>query len=797
MGLRDLAYAVKSLGRTPAFTLTALVVLALGIGANTAIFSLAHGVLLRPLPFADPDRLVRIWSSHDERRLPFFSVSLADYIDWRDGTERLEGMAAYERQQAITVPGTAEQLSVTRVSADLFPLLGVAPELGRVLTAGDHGTTRTGVAVISHALWQRQFGGRHDVLGRSLALDEDVWTIVGVMPARFGIPNAPSDVWLPLPSTSDGTPRSARRFLRVLGRLRAGVGVEDARDELALIAARLSDAYPASNRGWGVAVRPLIDTVVSPEFRRSVVLLVGAVVFVLLMACANVTGLLLTRATARRREMAVRTALGASRRALIGLLLVESLVLAVTAGGLGLLLAAWGLDALKIVGTDSVPRLDEVGLSAPVFAFAAAVTLATATLFGIGPALYASRGMADALRARESAADAQTSRGRHLLIVAEVALAMVLLVGAGLMIRSFVQLQQRPLGFDSASLLLAALAPPAATGDRVDLTVTTRMVQERLAQLPGVEVAAAGSSPPFAGSNSGDIIEREGLVVPREQAPDADYRVVTPAYLRALGIPLLRGRAFTDQDGPAAPAAILSAETARRYWPDRDPVGTRLRLGGSPWMAIVGIAGDVRYGSISEPGDAVRPMVYVPHTQMPATPMTMVVKTRVPPETLAESVRAAIREAAPASPVIRIDTMAAILAQARGPQRFATLVLAVFAWVATVLAAAGVYGLLAYLVGRRTKEIGVRVALGATAMDVVRLTAGGGIVLAIVGVAIGLAASLALAGVLRGVLFDVSVTDPLTYVVVTIGLLGVTAAASYFPARRALRINPIDALRTE
>lgn len=788
----DLRHAAVSLGRTPAFTATAILVLALGIGATTAVFSLVYGALLRPLPLADPDRLVRLWSSNEARSVPFFSVSPQDYLDWRARAWRVEAMAAYERQTPIAIRGEAEQVSATRVTPEVFPLLGVPAALGRTFA-----TAEAHEAVISHGLWQRRFGANPNVLGHTVALDDVVWTIVGVMPATFAIPNAPTDVWLPLRLRHDDQRRSART-LRVLGRLRADATVDAARQELVAIAATLDHERPASNRGWSATATPLVETVVSPDFRQSLLLLAGAIAFVLLMACANVSGLLLARATARRREMAVRMALGASRAALLRLLLVESLVLAGAAGVAGVLLALWGVDALKALGADSLPRLDEVAMNMPVLTFAMVVTALTAGVFGLAPALHASREMADALRTRDGAADARASRSRHVLIVAEVALAIVLLVGAGLLIRSFLRLQQRELGFTPAAVLVAGTAAPAASDTRASLTAMNDAIVARLSSLPGVLAVAGGSSLPFVGPNSGDVFEIDGQTVLDGQAPDADYRVVTTGYFDTLGIPILQGRAFTSADGAPVPAAILSAAAVRRYWPGREALGARIRIGrDAPWMTVVGIVGDVRYQALADPGDAVRPMLYLPHTQRPTLPLTFALRASVLPETLTDAVRTTIREQAPDVPITQVQTMAAVLAQARGPQRFAAIVLAAFAWMAVILAAAGLYGLLAYLVSRRTKEIGVRMALGATTLAVVRLTAGHGVLIAAIGVALGLTASWAMAGWLRGILFNVSATDPATYAIVTIGFLTITALASYLPARRAVRINPVEALRTE
>jgi putative ABC transport system permease protein len=792
---KDLRSAAASLSRAPVFTLTAIAILALGIGANTAIFSVVHGVLIRPLPFPEPDRIVRIWSSAEDRHLPFFSVSLPDFEDWRTRTRSIARFAAYERARAVKLHGDLDQVATARVSVDLFPLLGVAPVFGRPLVAADTAETGPGAVLISHSLWRRRYGGQSAALGGTLMFDDRAWTVVGVMPPQFELPNTAADVWIPLPMRVDWTQRS-KRFLRVLGRLRHGHDIEDARRELAQIAAQLARDHPDSNSKWGVNVRPLIDTVVSREFRRSLALLAGGAAFVLLLACANVTGLLLSRATARRREMAVRTALGASRPALMRMLLLENLLLAMAAGLLGVLLAMWGVDVLKTIGTQSIPRLEEIAVSGPVLAFASLVTLLTVGLFGLAPALNASSHVADNLRSRDASADARATRSRSALIVGEVAVGVVLLVGAGLMVQSFVRLQQRPLGFNPKPLLIVDLSD---TGDPVNprgSTVLITGILARMAALPGVVAAAGASSLPFVGPNAGNLFHIEGRPAGKVDI-DTDFRVVTPDYFRTLGIPVVRGRPFSDGDGPGAPVAIISASTAARHWEGRTPIGARVRLGDSPWMTVVGVAADVRYQALDEPGDAVRPMMYVPHRQMPAAVLDIALKTVPSPETMTDTVRRTLRAAIQDVAVVRIETMQTVLARARSEQRFTTTLVTLFAWTAALLSAAGVYGLVAYVVSRRCKEIALRVVLGAQAIDIVRVTAGRGLLLGAIGVGLGVLASVGLSGLLRGVLFEVSPTDPGTYAAVASLALAITVAASYLPARRALRINPVEALRLD
>jgi putative ABC transport system permease protein len=793
---QDFRQAVRWLRANLGFTAAAVLVLAIAIGATTATFTIVHAVLLRPLPFPEADRIIRVWSSPAGRDLPFFSVAPADVADWRARMVTASHVAAYDRQRpfALTENGTPEEVIGARVSRDLFDLLRVRPAIGRWF-ARDEDAANAGarVAVISHGLWQQRFGGRTDIVGQSMRLDDESWTIVGVMPAGFAIPNNPAQVWLPLQLAPDPA-RRAGRYLRVLARLRPGVGIEAARSELEHIAADLEREHPASNRTWTTTVRPLHETVVGEDFRRALLVLSGAVGLVLLIGCANVASLLLSRAAARRREMAVRTALGAARSALVRQMLVESLVLAGVSGVLGMLVAMWGLDGLKRVAVDSIPRLDEVTVRPIVVLFACLLTTATAIVFGAAPALSASRSMPGALRSRESSSESSASRARDALVLGEVALAVVLLVGSGLLMRSFVRLSQRALGFDAARVLLVQVQPPRGTSGAAQFYDG---LMSDLAALPGVERVAGGSSLPFAGPNSANTVIAEDRMTDSDVVPDADFRVVTPQYFRALAIPLMRGRSFSETDVPASPVVIVSATAARRFWSGEDPMGRRVRLGDGPWMTIVGVAGDARYLALDDPREDVRPMLYVPHAQMPAAPLTIAMRTSVPPETLTAAVRATVWRHAPQQPISRLDTMDDVLAQARGPQRFNAALMTAFAWIALVLAAAGLWGLIAYGVARRTHEIGLRVALGARPADVMRITAGRGMALAGIGLAIGLAAAASMTGVLNRVLFGVSGTDPATFATIAVVFLAVAFGASVLPARRALRIDPSEALRSE
>jgi putative ABC transport system permease protein len=795
MLLQDLRYALRWLRIQPGFSAAALLVLALGIGSATATFTVIHAVLLRPLPFEAPERIIRIWSSAEGRDIPFFSVSAPDVADWRARATTLALVAPYDRQTAMTMTGTggAEQVMGSKVSRELFGVLGVRPAIGRWFEEEeDLPESGARVAVISYGLWQRRFGGAADVTGQVLRLDDQSWTIVGVMPSGFAIPNNPAELWLPLQLVVDPARRDARR-LRVLARLRDGADIESAASELTRIAADLAREYPTTNQIWTVTVRSLTETVVSENFRRTLLVVGGGVLMVLLIACANVASLLLSRATTRTREMAVRTALGASRGALVRQLMTESLALAAAGGVLGLLLATWALDALAALALTTIPRSDEIALRPAVLFFACGMTTLTAIVFGLAPALGASRGRLEALRMRDAGGGPGTTRVRDLLVIGEVAVAMVLLVGAGLMMRSFVQLQQRELGFDTRNLLVVDVAPPTGA---VPLLRFYDDVRAQLGTLPGVTSAALGSSLPFAGANSGNVVGIDGRTFPVGEAPDADYRVVSPEYFRTLGISLLRGRVFTTSDTQASPASVVNATAARRLFPEGDALGRRIRLGNGPWTEIVGIVADARYMELDDPADQTRPMIYMTHGTSPSI-MTIALRTAVPPSTLVAAVRAAVATAAPGQPVVRVEAMDDILATVRGPQRFSTTLLATFAWIALVLAAAGLWTLIAHVVSRRTHEIGIRLALGAHRRDVLRITAGRGMALAAAGVALGLAGAVALTGVLQSVLFDVSATDPAVFSGIALAFLAVATVASILPARRALRIDPAEALRSE
>ena len=786
---RELRVGVRVLTAAPSFTIPALVVLALGIGGTTMVWSVLDGVLLRPLPFTAPEELVRVWSRNDERRIPFLSVSPADFDDWRARVASLQ-IAAYERPQVVAPADELDEpITVMHVSPDLFPLLGVSAAMGRTFGYAD---ALAHVALISHRLWQGRFGGTADVVGRPVLVGNEALDIIGVMPAGFDVPNAAADLWRPL--DLNAAPSRFAHTLRVLGRTKGPADPGRVQRDLDIVADQLAQERPAQNEGWRVTVLPFFDTIVSPELRRSLWITAGAVLFVLVMATISVAGLVLARSASRERELAVRVALGASRGSLVRLLLLECLVLAAVAGGLGLAVAFWGVALLRDAGGATIPRLEEVGVDTRVFVGTAAASLASALLAGVVPAWRSTRSLHDRLRTRGLASDLGTGRTLPLLVVVEMSCAVLLVVGSALLVQTVSNLHSRPLGFDSHRLLsIATVWPqglqPAHAVARVDAAI------DRIARTPGVAVAAAGSSLPFAGGNSGNTFEIEGQDEAGRPRPDTDFRVVSPTYFNALGVPVLRGRAFDNADR-ARGVVVISHTAATRFWPGRDAVGSRLKLGPSDWLTVVGIVGDARYGALDDPQDTVRSMMYIPHWQMPLSPLTFVVRANVAPASLGETLRQTLSEGQGFG-VRRLETMTAIVRQASAPQRFSMGLVTTFACSALVLAVVGLYGLLALIVGRRAKEFGVRFALGARPSHVVRMMVRRTLALAVAGVALGLLASFSLSGALRSVLFGVSPNDSRTYAAVGVGFVLLALGVSAIPIRRALLIDPVRLMQAE
>jgi putative ABC transport system permease protein len=800
---QDMRFALRTILANRGFSFMVVLTLALGIGATTAVFSVAYGVLLRPLPYRDADALVRLWSRRADRGLEFFSVSPADYGVWRARNRVFSAMAAFERQRDATLVRRSEPQSVqiAAVTPDVFPLLGAGALRGRTLHPDDARAGAPAVAVLSHELWTARFGSDSSLIGGELTIDGLRHMVVGVMPPRFSIPASGAEIWTPLLLASASTDHS-NRYLRVLARLAPGVTVERARLQMDAIAAALGQEHPATNGKWSVNMMSVPENIVGTQFRRAVMVLLGVVGFVLLIACANTANLQLARGAARRREIAVRTALGATRGRITAQLLTESVVLGLIAGLVGVALARAGISLLRAVGTQTVPRLADVRLDTPVLAFTAIVALGSGVLFGLVPALRATRADVGEVLKASGRGEGQGAAGkgtRAALVVAQISLSLILLVGAGLLMRSFMRLQAVDIGFTPANVAAVRIRLPEASYPDSERTAAFHAaLLDRVRQIPGVAAAAAVNSAPFAGPNSGNVFVREDRpVAERDQAPDADYRIITPDYLRTLGIRLLRGRDLAALDRTGAPPVVLISESmARRYWPGEDPIGHRIRFGDvikGPVYTIVGVVGDVRYQSREAP--EVRPMIYFAAAAHPQRTMTLVVRSSSTGALSASTMRTVVASLDPALSAPVVTDMNELIGNAMATSRFALVLFAVFAATALVLAAVGVYGVMSYLVRRRTHEFGVRSALGASSGTLLRSVVAGALRLTLIGVTIGLIGAWMLTQSLGSLLFEVSATDPLTFAAIALLLTAIGVVASALPARRAARADPLVALR--
>jgi len=825
--MTDLKFAFRQLLKNPGFTAVAVLTLALGIGANTAIFSIINGVMLRPLPYPEPDRLVTLWERSPQRGVEQERVSGPNYLDWRAQNTVLADLAVSPGWEGVenfnlALRDTTTKIRASYASASLFTTLGTKPLFGRTLLPDEDLKQGNRAAVLSYGLWQRHFGGDSNVLGQTLTVDtygRRDYTIVGVMPPGFGLPSR-CELWLPLGWMGVTlTERRSAHWHNVIARLKPGVALAQAQSELSAIQARLKEAYPGQAIGSEVAVVPLLQQALGRNLRTALIVLWGVVAVVLLIACANVANLMLARAAARQKEIALRLALGAGRWRVMRQLLIESVALAVLGGGLGVLLGWWGVQTFVAVGPGNIPRLDEVTLDRAALGFTLGVSVLTGVLFGLAPAWQFSRpDLNEALKEGARAASAGTAAGRtrNLLIVVEVALSVVLLAGAGLMLQSFFRMMSADRGFRPEHLLTGELdfsvagfttwVRPTATRPQVPL----RELMERLRALPGVEAVGAGSrllrrenQPP---AQTISIFGRPTLK-PEEQ-PTAEFKGITPDWLRALGARLQRGRDITEADALESPGAVLINETlARRYFPNEDPIGRRLRIGteqpplnatnvyGLPeWSEIVGIVSDVKS---LHPHPEVVPEVYQSYWQYPMQSPTILVRTTGDPAALAESIRRETKAVIPTLPPPLIRTMDDLLSETVAQPRLQAGLLSLFAGVALLLAAVGLYGVLAYSVTQRQREIGVRLALGAQKRDLLALVLGQGMRLTLLGVGIGVAAALALTRIIRSLLYGVTPTDPATFTGVTLILLLVALLACWVPARRAAKVDPMEALRYE
>jgi putative ABC transport system permease protein len=786
--------------RAPGFTFAAIVALALGIGANTAIFSVVNGVLLRQLPYKEPERLVVLAQKTQERPQAGFSV--ADLFDFKEQNQSFEQCAGFysELVNFGSAQGT-EQLPVSYVNTDFFAALRVQPVIGRTFQSKDDYAGASQVVVISHEVWQKKFGGDPNVLGQKVTLDGRPFEIVGVMPQGFQF-YEPIDLWLPIGLWPYSRERDNHWALYAVARLKPGVTIHAAQAEMDGIAGRLSQQYPDSNTGRGAALFPLYDEMVG-EVRPSLQLLLGAVGFVLLIACANVANLLLARSTARQKEIAIRSALGARRWRIVRQLLTESLLLAVLGGALGVLLAFWATDLVMAVGGADIPRLSEVSIDRQVLGFSLLVTMIAGFGFGLAPALQATKlELTTALKESSRGATGRGGRLRDWLVIGEVALALMLMIGAGLLIKSLSLLRGVNPGYESAQVLTVGISLPRATyTDDFDRARFAQQVIERVSAIPGAQQVASSYPLPVYGMAWGMSYWAEGEPPPQPgQAPPCQTATVSPGFFQTLRIPLLQGRDFNETDRREAQAVIVIDETlARRHWPGESPLGKRLTVTGDRPRTIIGVVGAVRNFGL---GEAPRPQIYLPHLQPLATtsfvPFTYLsVRTAVAPMSLAASVKSKIEEVDRDVAISEMKTMDELLDQSVAQRKFSTLLMELFSALALVLAAVGIYGVMSYSVTQRTQEIGIRMALGAQGSDVLKMVVRRGMTLVLIGVGIGLAGALAVTRIMSSLLFNVSATDPVTFVCVSLLLAGVALLACLVPARRATKVDPMVALRYE
>ena len=801
--LQDLRYAFRSLRRQPGFAITAIVILALGIGATTAIFSVVNAVVLRPLPYPDADRIVGISTYWTRTGVRGATVSAPDFDDWEAQSRSFAAMAYYAGgETSVTVNGVADYVPVYRVTPKFFEVLGARASLGRLLTAGEQAAGGPLAVVITDAFWRRQFGGHPSAIGSTVKLADRLFTIAGVLEPEFRFP-ARADIYAPMWIVPVTASRSAHNY-RAIARLAPGVAVEQANSELAAIARRLEDEYPASNAGKTTAVLPLKELVVG-DTRQTLMVLLGAVGLVLLIACANVANLLLARATAREREMVVRAAVGAGRGRLVRQVLTESATLGLAAGAFGVWLAGIGVMALGGLAPVDMPRLDEVRVDGAALAFAIGIALVASFIFGLAPAVQFSRvQLVDGLRqgGKGTTLGGRGAWARNAFVVAEVALAVVLVFSAGLLGRSLIALASVSMGFSAEQLLVVRTTVPVSSFKEASrATAFYRDLLPELRALPGVTAVGGVTSLPTAVRSSGGfaIEGKSDLRQTGVRSPQAILNVVTPDYFRAMRIAFKGGRDFSDADRMDAPfVAIVNEALARASFPGEDAIGRRIQCGLDTleYMTIVGVVSDVRTAGPSRPA---QPEIFMPYEQHPgpATALNLVARTSAPdPLALADTIARKVRERNPDVPV-RATTMEGTLEQASATPRFRTFLLAVFAGVALLLALAGVYAVMAYSVSQRIPELGVRIALGATPGTIMRLVVGQGAKLAGTGLLIGIALSLVAGRMLQGLLFGVAPQDPLMLVLVTVAVAAATIAACYVPGRRAVRVDPMQALRSE
>ncbi|HXR99235.1 MAG TPA: ABC transporter permease [Pyrinomonadaceae bacterium] len=806
--LADIRFGLRMLLKSPTTTFVALLALTLGIGANTAIFSVVNGVLLRTFPYADADRLVLVWEKRQGGTTDQNVINLGNFSDWKEQNQVFSDMAAFfDRSFNLTSDGEPEEVPGEWATTNLFSVLGTNPVLGRTFTNEDGRDGQPRVAVISYGLWQRRFGGDRQIVGHQITLNQLPTTIIGVMPSGFGWhiqrgtqASKPADVWLPWQISNDMRQRRGR-FASAVARLKPGVSMDQAKSEMDTIGARLAQQYPAFNTTWGVNVVPL-RTQMTGEIRRPLLILLGAVGFVLLIACANVANLLLARASSRRKEISVRAGLGANRWRIARQLLTEAVMLSLVGGTLGVLVAWWGTKALVALGPPALIDLNRVNVSLPVLGFTLGLSLITGIVFGLVPALDATRfDLQGSLKEGGKSVGGATgsNRVRSLFVVTQVALALVLLVGAGLLVKSLKRLQAVDTGFNANNLLTVRVSLPVGKYDTDQKRIAFfKQAREQMKAIPGVEAVGAINTPPFTGLYSGTTVDVDGQKLPPDQELKTGVCVTDANYFDAMQIPLKLGRLYTEQEATEMRHVVVVNETfVKKNLGGQNPLGRQVTIymkDDNVPSEIIGVVADHKHLGLDIP---VEPVAYWPHPELVYPGMTLMLRTRGDANAVASAARNVIHTLDPQQPIGEVSTMETLLSTSVARARFSASLLTVFSILALVMAAVGIYGVMSYSVLQRTHEIGVRMALGAQRYDVLKLMVKQGVVLGVVGVVVGLGASFLLTRLMATLLFGVTATDTATFVLVSAGLFLVTLIACYVPARRATKVDPLKALRYE